>query len=170
MATRTQTGPRGSALILVMVMLLVMAVIAVATVSLSTQERTNAAAKAKVDFLEACAHAAQAKIWAEMSQYGMGYLGSAVTVTEATLPDGTRLIAPAHSSDVDPFAHKVQDVVFEHTNNSGGGGFAIDERDATNRDFDGSGGGIGSTFEMTAVCIDPSGRRQELELTVKFAL
>ncbi|HYD53571.1 MAG TPA: hypothetical protein VEA99_13130 [Gemmatimonadaceae bacterium] len=149
-----------------MVLLLVLAAIAVATVSLSSQERTNAAAKVKVDFLEACANAAQAKIWAEMAQYGMGYLGSAVNVTSATLPDGTRIVAPAHASDANPSTNLVKDVVFKHENSSGGG--EVNERDCTNGAC--SLAGLGSTFELTAVCIDASGRRQELELSVKFAL
>jgi len=166
MTTPNGRAPRGGALILVMILLLAMAAVAVATIGVSTQERGNAAAKAKVDFLEACANAAQAKIWAEMAQFGMGYLGSAVTVTSATLPDGTQIIAPAHAPDTNYATKAVKDVVFKHQNNSGGG--EMNERDGTNGA--GAMAGIGSTYEMTAVCIDPSGRRQELELSVKFAL
>ncbi len=166
MTTRPPRTHRGSALLLAIIMLLVLAAIATATIALSTQERTNAAAKAKTDFLAACANAAQAKIWAEMGQYGMGYLGSAVQVTRVTLPDGTILAAPAHQRDDDPTTAVVKDVVFSHQLQGTTGDMS--ERDCTNRDC--SGGGLGATYEMTAVCTDAAGRKQELELSVKFAL
>lgn len=159
---------RGSALLLAIILLLVLSIIGAAAVTVSSQERTNAAAQAKVEFLTACANAAQAKIWAEMAQYGMGYLGSAVQVTPATLPDGTKIMAPAHYGDMDPSApfRLVKEVVLKHETSSGDN--AMNERDCTN----GACGllPLGSTYSMTAVCTDPSGRQYELELGVKFAL
>lgn len=161
-------SPRGSALLLAIILLLVLAVIGAVAVSVASQERVNASAQAKVEFLTACANAAQAKIWAEMAQYGMGYLGSAVQVTPATLPDGTKIMAPAHYGDMDPSApfRLVKDIVLKHEN--AGADNAMNERDCTN----GACGllPLGSTYSMTALCTDPAGRQYELELGVKFAL
>lgn len=165
---RTPFRPHGSALLLAIILLLVLSIIGAVAVSASSQERTNASAQAKVEFLAACANAAQAKIWAEMAQYGMGYLGSTVQVTPATLPDGTKIVAPAHYGDLDPnaLARVVKDVVFKHETASGDN--AMNERDCTN----GACGlvPLGATYSMTALCMDPAGRQYELELAVKFAL
>jgi Tfp pilus assembly protein PilX len=160
---------RGSALLLAMLLLTVLTVIGVAAVALSSQERQNASAKTRLDFLTACANAAQAKIWAEMAQYGLGYLGSTVNVTAQSLADGTQVAAPAHYDDFDASATAklVKDVVFK-VESSGTTQTSMNERDCTN----GACGmtPLGQSYGMTALCIDPSGREFEVELAVKFAL
>lgn len=160
--------PRGSTLIVAMILLAVLSAIGAAAVMLSSQERRNASAATRVEFLNACAHAAQAKIWAEMSQYGMSYLGNSVSVTPMPLPDGTVLVGPAHydSKKSDGTWPVVKDVTFKVDMAAGGG--AMNERDCTN-----GGCGIlplGQTHGMTAVCFDQQGRAHEIELAVKFAL
>lgn len=166
MRTRART-PRGNTLLVAMILLAVLSVIGATSVMLSSEERNNAAAKSKVDFIEACANAAQAKIWAEMGQYGMSYLGSTVTVTAADLPDGTRLVAPAHYGTVDSATSAlVKDVVFK-VDTSSLEETSMEERDRTNG---GAVMSVGSTWGITAVCRDPGGRAFEVELAVKFAL
>lgn len=169
---RTPSRPNGSALLLAILLLLVLSIIGAVAVSVASQERVNASAQARVEFLTACANAAQAKIWAEMAQFGLGYLGSTVTITPETLPDGTKIMAPAHYADFDPdaTARLVKDVVLKHENSGGGTGASGsgEERDCTN----GACGlvPLGSTYSMTAVCQDAAGRKYELELGIKFAL
>lgn len=166
---RRKTPPRGSALLLAMLLLAVLTIVGSAAVALSSQERSNAAAKTRLDFLTACANAAQAKIWAEMAQYGLGYLGSSVKVTARSLADGTKVAAPAHYDDFDPSATAklVKEVVFK-VESSGTTQSSLNERDCTN----GACGmtPLGQTYGLTALCIDPSGRQFEIELAVKFAL
>lgn len=159
---------RGNTLLVAMIMLAVLSAVGAASVMLASQERSNASAASRVDFLNACANAAQAKIWAEMSQYGMGYLGNAVSVSPMTLPDGTTLVGPAHydSQKPDKTWPQVKDVIFKVDIAAAGG--AMNERDCTN-----GGCGIvplGQTHGMTAVCFDRHGRAHEIELAVKFAL
>jgi hypothetical protein len=159
---------RGNTLLVALILLAVLSAVAATAVTLSSQERTNAYAASRVEFLDACASAAQAKIWAEMSQYGMGYLGNAIAVTPMTLPDGTTIVGPAHldSQKPDGTWPLVKDVTFK-VDMAGGGG-AMNERDCTN-----GGCGIlplGQTHGMTAVCFDREGRGHEIELSVKFAL
>lgn len=162
------SASRGNTLLVAMILLAALSAVGAAAVMLSSQERTNAAAATRVEFLNACANAAQAKIWAEMSQYGMGYLGNAVAVTPMALPDGTTLVGPAHvdSKKADGTWPLVKDVTFKVDMAAGGG--AMNERDCTN-----GGCGIlplGQTHGMTAVCFDRQGRGYEIELSVKFAL
>ena len=159
---------RGNTLLVAMILLAVLSAVGAAAVTLSSQERNNATAASRVEFLNACANAAQAKIWAEMSQYGMGYLGNAVAVTPMPLPDGTTLVGPAHmdSKQADGTWPLVKDVTFKV--DAAGTGGAMNERDCTN-----GGCGIlplGQTHGMTAVCFDRQGRAHEIELSVKFAL
>lgn len=159
---------RGNTLLVAMILLAVLSAVGAAAVLLASQERRNAYVATRVEFLNACANAAQAKIWAEMSQYGMGYLGNAVSVTPMTLPDGTTLVGPAHidSQKPDGTWPLVKDVTFKVDMAAGGG--AMNERDCTN-----GGCGIlplGQTHGMTAVCFDQQGRAHEIELSVKFAL
>lgn len=161
--------PRGSALLLAMILLAVLTVIGAASVMLSSQERNNAAAKNRLDFLNACANAAQAKIWAEMAQYGLGYLSSNVQVSSMTLPDGTIVIAPAHYGQLDAKTQpEVSSVAFivKSTNSLDTN---MNYRDCTNGAC-GLAQTLGSTKGMTAVCRDRFGREYEIELAVKFAL
>src|SRR5512139_2181393 len=96
MPSRPRAREAGSAMLVTIILLLVLTTIGVASVYLSSRERQNAASVTKLQFLQACANAAQAKMWAEMSQYGLSYLGSAIQVTPMKLADGTTFIAPAH--------------------------------------------------------------------------
>jgi hypothetical protein len=169
MPSLRRTPPRGSALLMAIALLAVLTVIGTAAVALSSQERQNAAANTRLDFLTACANAAQAKIWAEMAQYGLGYLGSSVQVSARDLGDGTKVAAPAHYDDFDAAATAklVKNVVFK-VESSGTTQASLNERDCTN----GACGmtPLGQTYGMTALCIDHSGREFEIELAVKFAL
>jgi predicted membrane-bound mannosyltransferase len=167
MARQRPSPPRGSALLLALVLLGVLTVIGAASVMLASQERINAAAGNRLEFLNACANAAQAKIWAEMAQYGLSYMGSTVQVTPMTLPDGTTVIAPAHYGQLSAASQPlVKDVTF--TVKSDASGNAMNERDCTN----GACGlvPLGSTYGVTALCIDRFDREFEIELAVKFAL
>lgn len=154
---------RGAALPLSLVLLAVLTVIAVAAVSLSGQERSNAAAYSRVDFVNECANAAQAKMWGEMAFSGSGYLGAPIQITEVSLPDGTKLVSPAHY-DTTINTTLVKDVVM--TAKCGAGEVA--ERDCTN-----SACGLwdpGSCQNVGVKCIDAQGRELELEIGFKFAL
>ncbi len=165
MRVRTPTRPAGSAMLVALILLLVLTTIGVASVYLSSRERQNAASMNKVQFLQACATAAQAKIWAEMSQYGLSYLGSSIQVTTMALPDGTRFIAPAHYEAQSGTLPLVKDVTFKVQADTSG---VMNERDCTN-----GGCGIlplGQTHYLTVLCIDRFDRAQEVELAVKFAL
>ncbi len=166
--TRPRPRPPGSALLLALILLGVLTVIGATAVLLSSQERMNASAKSRVDALNACANAAQAKVWAEMAQYGLGYLGSAVQVDAATtLPDGTRIMAPAHYGQMDATPRPtVSSVTFRVQANASDN--VMNERDCTN----GACGlmPLGQTYGMTAVCRDTFGNEYEVELAVRFAL
>ncbi len=83
--------PRGSTLLFAIILVSVLAAIGGAAVLLSSRDRINASAKTKHDVVAACAGAAQAKLWAELTRYGSNLLGSSTAVTELTLADGTRL-------------------------------------------------------------------------------
>jgi hypothetical protein len=164
---RLRPAPHGSALLLALVLLGVLTVIGAAAVLLSSQERLNASSATKVEFLNACANAAQAKIWAEMSQYGLGYLGSAVQVTATTLPDGTKVMAPAHYGHIDAAtAPLVSNVTFRAQSSASEN--ILNERDCTNAACGLT--PLGQTYGMTAVCKDAAGREFEIELAVKFGL
>jgi hypothetical protein len=163
-------SPRGSALLLAMVLLGVLTVIGAAAVMLASQERSNAAAKNRIDALVACANAAQAKIWAEAAQSGIGYLNSGWQVTPMNLPDGTKVIAPAHFGQTTGTPPTVTQVTFRtelKASTEGNTGLG----DCTNRMACGVGqGGPGRTYALTALCRDAQGREYEVELAVKFAL
>jgi hypothetical protein len=167
MRTHRPRHPRGSALILAMILLGVLAIVGAASVMLSAQERMNAGATTRVEFLNACANAAQAKIWAEMAQYGLSYLGSTVRVSAMALPDGTTVLAPAHYGQLSESTQPlVKDVSFSVKSSTGES--AMNERDCTN----GACGlvPLGQTWGVTALCVDLAGREYEVELAVKFAL
>jgi hypothetical protein len=150
-----------------MVLLGVLTVVGAAAVMLSSRERSSAMAKTRLDSLNACANAAQAKIWAEMAQYGLGYLGSAVTVTPMDLPDGTRVVGPAHYGQHSGTMPTVTSVTFRATLGEAEG--SMDERDCTNSAC-GLGLGRRTTYVVTALCRDQGGREYEVELALKFAL
>jgi hypothetical protein len=153
-----------------MVLLGALTVVGVAAVSLATRERSNAAAYARVDYALQCANAAQAKLWTEMAQSGMAYLGSGAAVSSLTLPDGTLIEAPAHydSKKADGTMPAVKDVVVKVESATEG---TISERDCTN-----SACGlmpIGTTQIIFAHCRFEVGGRpleMEIELGIKFAL
>jgi hypothetical protein len=164
---RSRPTARGSALVLALVLLGVLTVIGAASVLLSSQERVNAATASRIGFLNACANAAQAAIWAEMSQYGLGYLGSTVQVTPLDLPGGVTVVAPAHYGQLDGTPPTVKDVTFRADLSTFEG--SLDERDCTNS-ICALGESGGTTHGVTAVCRDAAGREYEVELAVKFAL
>ncbi len=157
---------RGAALPLAMIVLGVLTVVAVAAVSLSGQERVNAGAYSRIDFINECATAAQVKIWSELAYQGTGYMSSPVAVTSVKLPDGSLLTSPAHY-DSTAGTTLVKDVVLKVQASSGTGG-DVNEADMTNR----AGGlaPIGGTQLIIARCVDAHERALEIELAVKFAL
>ncbi len=162
------SSPRGAALPLAMILLAVLTVIAAAAVSLSSKERQNAADDARPRFLQECANAAQAKLWAEMAQHGgTTYLGKEIAVSEIRLPGGTRIAAPAHydSQAANGAYPNVKELVIKATTDEPG---AATEQDCTN----GACGlvPLGSTHIVQALCIDAKGRALEIELGIKFAL
>jgi len=159
-------SPRGAALVLALIMLAVLTVIAVAAVSLSGQERVNAASYSRIDFINECATAAQAKIWSELAYQGSAYLSAPVAITSARLPDGSLITSPAHY-DSTAGTTLVKDIVLKVQSSAGVGG-DVNERDCTN-----SACGLaplGGTQMILAHCVDAKGRALEIEFAVKFAL
>ena len=163
------TRSRGSALLLAMVLLGVLTVIGAAAVMLASQERTNAAAKSRLDGLVACANAAQAKIWAEAAQAGLGYLHSGWAVTPMNLPDGAKALAPAHFGQTTGTPPTVSEVTFR-TELRGPVEGDVGLGSLTNKMSMLGGGASGRTYALTALCRDAQGREYEVELAVKFAL
>ncbi len=161
--TRT---PRGAALPLALILLGVLTAVAVAAVSLSSQERVNAGAYSRIDFVHECATAAQAKIWSELAYQGTGYMGAPVAITSVRLPDGSVIDSPAHYDSV-AGTTLVKDVVLKVQASSGTGG-DVNEADITNR---ASGlAPVGGTQLIVARCVDARQRALEIEFAVKFAL
>jgi hypothetical protein len=157
-------------MVLAIILLGALTVIGVAAVSLSTRERSSAAAYARVDFITQCANAAQAKLWAEMAQYGVAYLGAGSQVSSIRLPDGTTITAPAHydSQKADGSMPAVKEVAIKVESSAEG---TVAERDCTNNAC-----GLmplGATQIIFAHCkLEVAGRpvEMELELGIKFAL
>jgi len=165
MPRNQQTRQTGGALLLTVILIAVLTILGVGAIAASSRERENAFAKSKYDRVVACARAAQAKIWAEIAVFGPGYLTSTRGITEVTLPDGTRLAAPAHyDTAANVEVQKVTLVVPE-----GAGGQQMPK--AAN--LSNSGGAtvpIGTVNRVVARCIDAFGRPYEVELAVRFAL
>jgi hypothetical protein len=165
----TVRRPRGSALLFVIILLAVMSLIGGASVLLSSRERQNAGAKTAVSTSIACAHAAQAKLWAELAKFGFGNLASSMTVTDVrVLPDGTQLAVPAHYRDLDPAAPPMAAEILEHAQAAGAANGGAGERNAANSDQDAT--QMGQTLTVTARCTTPGGRDMEVEIGVRFAL
>lgn len=161
------TRMRGAALPLALILLAVLTAIAVAAVSLSGQERVNAASYSRIDFVNECATAAQAKLWAELANQGTGYLGEQVAITSVRLPDGSTITAPAHYDSV-AGTTRVKDVVVAVESSAGKGAAIMEERDMTNtRGRRGLGQG---THRVVARCKDTHDRALEIELSLKFNL
>ncbi len=158
--------PRGAALPLSLILLAVLTAIAVAAVSLSGQERVNAASYSRIDFVNECATAAQAKVWAELASLGT-YMGQPVAITSIQMPDGSVLTAPAHY-DSKPGTTLVTDVMMVGESSSGSKNAMQFERDITNTSR-GRNKGL-STYRIVAHCKDDRGRALEIELSLKFAL
>lgn len=159
-------APRGNTLIIAMIMLTVLSIIGVAAVSLSTQERRNAGAAKEQDAAVLCANAAQAKLWAEISARGTGYLSktNTMTVTSIKLIDGRQLWAPAHfgSTTTTPVGSGVG------TGSAGSSTGLATDVNVSNTMLGGTGSGAGTWF--TARCVDDNGREHEVEFGFRFAL
>jgi hypothetical protein len=159
------SSERGSSLVIAVILLGVMSVVGAAAVTLSSSARKMASGKAQVDGLSACAQAAQARIWAEITKYGPSALSSTAQVSSITI-GGNTLTSPAHY-DFDPgAAPMIKDVVFT---GSASGGEGLSNRDMTNS-FAGSRVGKGQAYGLVAHCKDEHGRQYEVELTVRFAM
>ena len=152
---------RGNVLLVVVVLVAILSILGVTAVGLGARERINAAGKGKVEFDQACANAATAKIFAELAANGLGFLGNGgATVTKITLPDGS-VVQPGHiGSDLS----KVSDVAFRVVSS---GGTQV-ERDCTNKLCGPS--DLGHTYNVTAHCKDTSGRESEIEIALHFAI
>lgn len=164
---RTRTPPRGSTLLLVIILLAILAFVGVAAVRLGSQERVNAAAKGKRDYLVACANAARIQLWTELTRSGSKYLQSTSVPATLTLDDGTELSAPSAPSgspkDGLPVVDLVQLVPMVST--AAGG-----SRDATNTILGSRQRGASGGVRMVARCRDPMGRELLVEFTTRFAL
>lgn len=159
---------RGSTLIIALILLAVLSLIGVAAVSLSTQERANAAAKARVDALGACAQAARAQVWAEVARHGPGYLLSTKALDAPIEISGYgTLAAPAHYDSTT--AMKVNEVVMAFDRGASDGGSPL-VLDLTNGDPRAEGLGGGRAYRIVARCVDPAGRALEVEFSMRFAL
>ncbi len=163
MATDRRAHERGSTLLTSVALIAVLTVIGIAAVSLSTQERKNAAAKVQLDALQACASAAQAKIWAEMSQYGLASMAGSVTVSAMNLPGGLTAM-PGHYGSQNASNLTLNDVTFTETTDNG----TLGEQDCTNRACGTN--QLGHVQRGFAHCIDGAGREFEVEIAVKFSL
>ncbi len=162
----TRRTPRGAALPLALILLGVLTVVAVAAVSLSGQERVNAAAYSRIDFINECATAAQAKIWSELAYQGSAYLTAPVAIGSIRLPDGSTVTSPAHY-DSQAGTTLVKDVVLKVKAGAGVGG-DVNERDCTNSACGLA--ALGGTQLILAHCKDAADRALEIEFAVKFAL
>jgi hypothetical protein len=157
---------RGSVLLTAMILLAVLMIVGVAAVRLASRERVNAAAKGKLEFTQACANAAVAKIYAEMAASGLGYLGGGMQVT-ATTVDGSVLTAPGHYDQATgTSAPLVKDVTFRVE--SAGATSQQAERDCTNKLCGPN--DLGRAYSVTAHCKDSHDREAEVELALKFAI
>lgn len=166
MRTHGDKRSGGSVLLLAIILLLILTVLGVGVVRMSSKERTGALTKSKYDRLVACAHAAQAKIWAEVAMYGPGYLTGTQAVTAITLPDGSSLAAPAHYDTPVDGSVAVKDVTLVIADGASGSSLPA-ASDRSN-----AGGATvptGQANRVVARCTDAFGRTFEVELGVRFA-
>lgn len=157
---------RGSSLVLAMILLGVLAVIGVAAVQLGSQERVNAAGKARRDLMLACAHAARAQLWVDLTRSGSTYLRAETVPTALVLPDGTELQAPSAPTYSDKKGLPVADLIGLVTLNLPTEA-AI--RDITNTMTKGR-GPSSPGYRILARCRDAKGRELSVELNLRFAL
>jgi len=161
-ATSSRKIARGAALPLAMILLGVLTVVGVAAVSLSTQERANAAAYSKMDAIYACANAATAKLWSELAIYGTTLASSGALITSLTLPDGTKLTAPAHY-DTTTVMTVGQMVTAESGSTSSQPESAMENKGVATV-------APGQTYSFAVHCKDAYGRELEIEVGLRFAL
>jgi hypothetical protein len=162
----------GSVLLLAVILLMIITVLGIGVLTMSTKERAGALTKSRYDRLVACAHAAQAKIWADVAIYGTGYLAGPTGVTAITLPDGSALAAPAHYDTAVDGSVAIKDVALSIPGGAGGGSGTVDRTNRGPVMFGGGAGGSigGAPLRMVARCTDAFGRTFEVELGVRFAL
>ncbi len=168
---------RGNMLVVAMILLAVLSVLGVSAVTLSSEERRNAAAQARHDALEACARAAQARIWAEVAKYGPTYLKSGTPVlAPESLPGGMTVRAPAHYSASatnptpdDGSTIQVSSVVVQFDQGVSDGSLAK-ASDLTNRAVAIDQLGSGKAYRIVARCQDSRGRELEAEFSMRFTL
>ncbi len=165
MPQRLPSHRRGSTLIITVILLAVLAVVGAAAISLSARERINSASVSKRDRLAACAQAARLAVWAELAKYGGGYFDSTNAVSGITLPDGTKLAAPAHYSQ--DMTMKVKDVVIKNPVGCGAGGARADLTNtfhAVRTDCN------SDAYVVVARCTDGSDKEFEIEFVTGLAL
>ena len=171
-----RASSRGNMLVIAMILLAVLSVLGVSAVTLSSEERRNAAAKARRDGLQACARAAQARVWAEVARYGPTYLKSGMLVAAPeSLPGGMTVRAPAHYSPgtnatpEDTSAIQVNSVVVQFDQGVSDGSLAT-ASDLTNRAVAIDQLGSGKAYRVVARCRDSRGRELEAEFSMRFTL
>ena len=170
MRTPNRRGERGSTLLVAMILLAVLSVIGVTSVMLASRERSNAAAKTRLDQLVACARAAQAQIWGELAKYGPGYLASQNPLASPlTLAGGVTVAAPAHYSSAMQPGWKVNNVVVGFDKGVSNGTQAM-VGDLSNRAVGLDALNSGQAYRVTARCTDPRGRELEVEFSMRFTL
>jgi hypothetical protein len=167
MARARTTHPRGSTLLLTIVLLLVLTVMGVAAIKLGTQERVNAAAKEKRDFLVACANAARIQVWSELAKQGADYLESPDLPGTIILADGSRLTAPSAPTGSPKDGKSVGDLIEVRTllTTKQAAGMDMTNRIVNPQDQSRSAGNV-----IVTRCRDPKGRELYVEFTTKFAL
>ncbi len=102
------------------------------------------------------------KIWSELADNGLGFLGTGMQVSPVTLPDGTVLTTGHY--DMDPASVTVTNSVVAAECK---GANPLAERDLTNTFVARTAGG--RCYAILARCIDPSGRQMEVEFGLRFA-
>lgn len=156
---------RGSALAVSVILVGVLTVIGVAAVSLSTQERAAAAASGRIDAIYQCANAAIAKLWSEIAVQGTGLSGSSATISSITLPDGTKLTAPAHYDTLSGGTAPTIGSAIRSSRTTG-----AQQKEANLSNTMRPTVQIGQAQVMNAHCKDANGRELEVEIVFKFAL
>lgn len=167
MATQLRP-PRGGTMLIALILLAVLSVLGVAAVSLGSRERRNAAGKARVDSLVACAQAARAQVWAEVARYGPGYLaGTQALDAPINLVGYGELAAPAHYGSTTSMTVNQVIAQFE---NAASDGTPAPVRDLTNGDAKVDALGGGRVYRLAARCTDARGNSYEVEFSMRFAL
>lgn len=154
---------RGSALILVIIVSSLLALMGVAALRLSAQESVEVNRKIDQQILQACATAAQKKIWAEYALYG----GSSASIAPTVVPGtNTRLSIGHFDADVGGVSVAFDDKTMKPLESNAASG-GLQEMDQSNTFRKGL---LGQPYMIFAHCTDGRGRQYEVELLVRFGI